>query len=188
MGRFVTLHPDGQCPDRACDRDDCGRSAPQELPKASGAARLRQLRLLRSERDGAAVVRDWLRRLRLHEFHTARTTPHNAGGHGCHCSSTGRNGWSVALASALPHHASGEGVSGRACGAEALLCHAFGVGRQVPWSLSIARLRPLTMPARSQNTSGGGVPEWLKGTDCKSVGARLRWFESNPLHQSLGAF
>jgi hypothetical protein len=26
------------------------------------------------------------------------------------------------------------------------------------------------------------VPEWLKGTDCKSVGARLRWFESNPLH------
>src|SRR5208282_2914947 len=29
----------------------------------------------------------------------------------------------------------------------------------------------------------GGVPEWLKGTDCKSVGARLRWFESNPLHQ-----
>ena len=28
----------------------------------------------------------------------------------------------------------------------------------------------------------GGVPERLKGTDCKSVGARLRWFESNPLH------
>jgi hypothetical protein len=26
------------------------------------------------------------------------------------------------------------------------------------------------------------VPEWLKGTDCKSVGARLRWFKSNPLH------
>ncbi|CAH2599892.1 protein of unknown function [Rhodovastum atsumiense] len=26
------------------------------------------------------------------------------------------------------------------------------------------------------------MPEWLKGTDCKSVGARLRWFESNPLH------
>src|SRR5208282_4255066 len=30
----------------------------------------------------------------------------------------------------------------------------------------------------------GGVPEWLKGTDCKSVGARLRWFESNPLHSA----
>src|SRR5580698_2098166 len=29
----------------------------------------------------------------------------------------------------------------------------------------------------------GGVPEWLKGTDCKSVGLRLRWFKSNPLHQ-----
>src|SRR5208283_5579472 len=33
----------------------------------------------------------------------------------------------------------------------------------------------------------GGVPEWLKGTDCKSVGARLRWFESNPLHQRAPA-
>jgi hypothetical protein len=28
----------------------------------------------------------------------------------------------------------------------------------------------------------GGVPEWLKGADCKSAGVRLRWFESNPLH------
>jgi hypothetical protein len=27
----------------------------------------------------------------------------------------------------------------------------------------------------------GGVPEWLKGADCKSAGVRLRWFESNPL-------
>ena len=26
------------------------------------------------------------------------------------------------------------------------------------------------------------MPEWLKGADCKSVGLRLRWFESNPLH------
>ena len=31
----------------------------------------------------------------------------------------------------------------------------------------------------------GGVPEWLKGADCKSVGLRLRWFESIPLHQQL---
>ena len=29
----------------------------------------------------------------------------------------------------------------------------------------------------------GEVPEWLKGADCKSVGLRLRWFESIPLHQ-----
>ena len=29
----------------------------------------------------------------------------------------------------------------------------------------------------------GGVPEWLKGADCKSVGLRLRWFESSLLHQ-----
>ena len=33
--------------------------------------------------------------------------------------------------------------------------------------------------------NGGGVPEWLKGTDCKSVGVRLRWFESNPLHHRM---
>src|SRR3569832_2047060 len=31
----------------------------------------------------------------------------------------------------------------------------------------------------------GGVPEWLKGADCKSVGLRLRWFESSLLHQLL---
>ena len=29
----------------------------------------------------------------------------------------------------------------------------------------------------------GGVPEWLKGADCESVGLRLRWFESSLLHQ-----
>ena len=29
----------------------------------------------------------------------------------------------------------------------------------------------------------GGVPEWPKGTDCKSVVARLRWFKSTPHHQ-----
>ncbi len=26
------------------------------------------------------------------------------------------------------------------------------------------------------------MPEWLKGTGCKPVGVRLRWFESNLLH------
>lgn len=33
----------------------------------------------------------------------------------------------------------------------------------------------------------GGVPEWLKGADCKSVGLRLRWFESSLLHQFVNA-
>ena len=42
----------------------------------------------------------------------------------------------------------------------------------------------LTSTPFSHTSRGGGVPEWLKGTDCKSVGARLRWFESNPLHHS----
>ena len=32
--------------------------------------------------------------------------------------------------------------------------------------------------------SSGGVPEWLKGADCKSVGDRLLWFESTILHQN----
>ena len=37
----------------------------------------------------------------------------------------------------------------------------------------------------SEKLLRGGVPEWLKGTGCKPVGVRLRWFESNPLHQRL---
>ena len=28
----------------------------------------------------------------------------------------------------------------------------------------------------------GGLPEWLKGADCKSAGVSLRWFKSNILH------
>ncbi len=31
----------------------------------------------------------------------------------------------------------------------------------------------------------GEVPEWTKGTDCKSVAGRLRRFESSPPHQFL---
>src|SRR3546814_1854090 len=42
-----------------------------------------------------------------------------------------------------------------------------------------------TPPRRRICADFGGVPEWLKGTDCKSVGSGLRWFESNPLHQHL---
>ena len=39
--------------------------------------------------------------------------------------------------------------------------------------------------ARVAKSRYGGVPEWLKGADCKSVGLRLRWFESIPLHQAI---
>ena len=28
----------------------------------------------------------------------------------------------------------------------------------------------------------GSLPEWLKGTDCKSVGLRLPWFETTTAH------
>jgi hypothetical protein len=31
----------------------------------------------------------------------------------------------------------------------------------------------------------GGVPEWSKGTDCKSVGGCLRRFKSSPLHHFI---
>ncbi len=31
----------------------------------------------------------------------------------------------------------------------------------------------------------GGVPEWLKGADCKSAGERLRRFESYPHHDRV---
>lgn len=48
-------------------------------------------------------------------------------------------------------------------------------GRQLSGSC-----RLLYLPARL-----GGVPEWLKGADCKSVGLRLRWFESSLLHQPI---
>ena len=34
----------------------------------------------------------------------------------------------------------------------------------------------------------GGVPEWPKGTDCKSVVVRLRWFKSTPLHHHFSVF
>ena len=40
-----------------------------------------------------------------------------------------------------------------------------------------------TLPRRFNFRGDGGVPEWLKGTGCKPVGVRLRWFESNLLHQ-----
>ena len=44
----------------------------------------------------------------------------------------------------------------------------------------VRRLKKLCYSSRF----AGGVPEWLKGADCKSVGLRLRWFESSLLHQA----
>lgn len=34
-------------------------------------------------------------------------------------------------------------------------------------------------------SSSGGIPEWPKGTDCKSVVGRLRRFESSSLHHKM---
>ena len=38
----------------------------------------------------------------------------------------------------------------------------------------------------SSRRISGQVPEWLKGTDCKSVGESLHWFESSLAHQNAG--
>jgi hypothetical protein len=35
---------------------------------------------------------------------------------------------------------------------------------------------------RANAPAGGRIPKWPKGTDCKSVGSRLRWFESSSYH------
>ncbi len=47
------------------------------------------------------------------------------------------------------------------------------------------QVRGLTSFDRPNDNSRfpGWVPEWLKGADCKSVGLRLRWFESSLIHQ-----
>ena len=35
--------------------------------------------------------------------------------------------------------------------------------------------------------TNGSLPEWLKGTDCKSVGLRLPWFETTTAHDKTPA-
>ena len=55
-----------------------------------------------------------------------------------------------------------------------------GFGPQLPWTYRFGpcRQRDLCWAVRLR----GEVPEWPKGTDCKSVGVRLRRFESFPPH------
>src|SRR3954464_9227720 len=52
--------------------------------------------------------------------------------------------------------------------------------------LALSRVHGWLEPLQTWYISrfAGGVPEWLKGADCKSVGLRLRWFESSLLHQA----
>ena len=61
----------------------------------------------------------------------------------------------------------------------------FGVAELLP-CLDVDKLNPFpvsrTFVLPPTCIFQGGVPEWLKGTGCKPVGVRLRWFESNPLH------
>jgi hypothetical protein len=61
------------------------------------------------------------------------------------------------------------------------------LARKAPFSLpiSLRLIDSLRNPIHNPRFPGG-VPEWLKGADCKSVGLRLRWFESNLLHQEQG--
>lgn len=59
-----------------------------------------------------------------------------------------------------------------------LVCDLGSVGE---WPQHVALRSPAVLKSRA---CLGGVPEWLKGADCKSVGLRLRWFESSLLHQA----
>ncbi len=61
-------------------------------------------------------------------------------------------------------------------------CRARAEPRRDPLTSAPHGLNPARSRQPGRASGCGGVPEWLKGTDCKSVGLRLRWFESNPLH------
>ena len=67
--------------------------------------------------------------------------------------------------------------SRRACFVCCLL--AVDMGRQKSY------FQALVWPVLRCRRRAGGVPERLKGTGCKPVGARLRRFESYPLHHAL---
>ena len=71
--------------------------------------------------------------------------------------------------------------------AEQLICN-----QQVAGSSPIASSRELRRSKEGHlpdlSGTSGGVPEWPKGTDCKSVVVRLRWFKSTPLHHHFSVF
>jgi hypothetical protein len=64
--------------------------------------------------------------------------------------------------------------------------------QEVAGSSPTASSRPREIPSLQthaislHSTPCGGVPEWPKGADCKSAVARLRRFESSPLHSAHG--
>ena len=70
----------------------------------------------------------------------------------------------------------------------------FGVGGSSPSSgtmVGVAQLAehgtvaPVVVGSIPITYPSGEVPEWLKGTDCKSVVERPRRFKSSPLHQLM---
>ena len=67
--------------------------------------------------------------------------------------------------------------AGVAQSVELLICNE-GVGGSSPLASSSTASRRIDAAAFSV----GEVPEWSKGTDCKSVAVRLRRFESSPPH------
>ena len=62
---------------------------------------------------------------------------------------------------------------------EQLICN-----QQVTGSSPVAST---TVPdgSRWKSETLGGMPEWPKGTGCKPVGVRLRWFESTRPHHFM---
>ena len=60
------------------------------------------------------------------------------------------------------------------------------VARRPVFAFHPARIRGVVCSTRERSRVDGGVPEWLKGADCKSAGVSLRRFESFLHHSGLG--
>lgn len=58
-----------------------------------------------------------------------------------------------------------------------LICWRGSMVEQLTCNQQVGGSIPLT------SSNYGWVPKRPKGTDCKSVGIRLRWFEPTPIHQ-----
>ncbi len=56
---------------------------------------------------------------------------------------------------------------------------------QLTCNQQVAGSSPIASSIIKVNSSSGGIPEWPKGTDCKSVVGRLRRFESSSLHHKI---
>ncbi len=63
-----------------------------------------------------------------------------------------------------------------------VLCWCGSMAEQLICNQQVVGSTPIT------SSIYGRIPEWPKGTDCKSAGLRLRWFESTFSHQKKPSF